>query len=47
MTFIENSQEKRAIAIDLTDQGHLIVQFDNGDLQTLRSGEISLSSWEN
>lgn len=47
VTFIENSQEKRAIAIDLTDQGHLIVQFENGDLQTLRSGEISLSSWEN
>ena len=47
MTFVENSQEKHATAIDLTDQGHLIVQFDNGDLQTLRSGEISLSSWEN
>lgn len=47
VTFVENSQEKHATAIDLTDQGHLIVQFDNGDLQTLRSGEISLSSWEN
>ncbi|MGT2935536.1 bifunctional biotin--[acetyl-CoA-carboxylase] ligase/biotin operon repressor BirA [Streptococcus castoreus] len=47
VTFLENNHKKQATAIDLTDQGHLIVQLENNDLQTLRSGEISLSSWEN
>lgn len=45
VSFQENDRQKTATAIDLTDEGHLIVQLDNGQLQVLRSGEISLSSW--
>ncbi|CNK75576.1 biotin--protein ligase [Streptococcus agalactiae] len=32
-------------AIDITDKGYLVVELDDGQLKTLRSGEISLSSW--
>lgn len=46
VSFQENDRQKTATAIDLTDEGHLIVRLDNGQLQVLRSGEISLSSWE-
>ncbi|MGT2932966.1 bifunctional biotin--[acetyl-CoA-carboxylase] ligase/biotin operon repressor BirA [Streptococcus catagoni] len=45
VTFIENNQKISAKAIDITDQGYLIIENDRGEIKTLRSGEISLSSW--
>lgn len=45
VTFQENQKSISATAIDVTDQGHLVVQLEDGQLHTLKSGEISLSSW--
>lgn len=45
VTFIENDQTIQAQAIDITDQGHLIVKLIDGQEKILSSGEISLSSW--
>lgn len=46
VTFIENDRLFSGIAKDITDHGHLLVKLDNGQEKLLRSGEISLSSWE-
>lgn len=46
VTFSENDIEFTGLAIDITNQGHLLVKLDNGQEKLLRSGEISLSSWE-
>lgn len=46
VTFSENDIEFSGLAIDITNQGHLLVKLDNGQEKLLRSGEISLSSWE-
>ncbi|VTS12818.1 bifunctional biotin--[acetyl-CoA-carboxylase] ligase/biotin operon repressor BirA [Streptococcus pseudoporcinus] len=45
ISFLEKEQLVTARAIDITDQGHLVVQLADGQEQILRSGEISLSSW--
>ena len=45
VTFIENEQIKSAFVEDITNKGHLIVSLPDGSKQTLKSGEISLSSW--
>lgn len=45
VTFIENDVTISGIAEEITDQGHLIVRLENGQEMTLRSGEVSLSSW--
>lgn len=44
--FSENDIEFSGLAIDITNQGYLLVKLDNGQEKLLRSGEISLSSWE-
>ncbi|SFG12044.1 bifunctional biotin--[acetyl-CoA-carboxylase] ligase/biotin operon repressor BirA [Streptococcus equinus] len=46
VTFSENDIEFSGLAIDITNQGHLLVKLDNGQEKLLRSGEVSLSSWE-
>ncbi|WP_274656539.1 bifunctional biotin--[acetyl-CoA-carboxylase] ligase/biotin operon repressor BirA [Streptococcus equinus] len=46
VTFSENDIEFSGLAIDITNQGHLLVKLDTGQEKLLRSGEISLSSWE-
>jgi len=46
VTFSENDIDFSGLAIDITNQGHLLVKLDNGQEKLLRSGEISLSSWE-
>lgn len=46
VTFSENDIEFSGLAIDITNQGYLLVKLDNGQEKLLRSGEISLSSWE-
>ncbi|VTS31181.1 BirA bifunctional protein [Streptococcus pseudoporcinus] len=45
VSFLEKEQLVAARAIDITDQGHLVIQLADGQEQILRSGEISLSSW--
>lgn len=44
ITFTQNSTLITAKAVDLTPEGHLVIE-QNGELTTLSSGEISLSSW--
>ncbi len=34
--------EDRGTAVDITQEGHLVVKLDNGETTTLRSGEITL-----
>ena len=46
VTFMENDQLFSGDATDVTNQGHLLVTLDNGQEKLLRSGEISLSSWQ-
>ena len=46
VTFMENDQLFSGVATDVTNQGHLLVTLDNGQEKLLRSGEISLSSWQ-
>ncbi|SCW43252.1 bifunctional biotin--[acetyl-CoA-carboxylase] ligase/biotin operon repressor BirA [Streptococcus equinus] len=46
VTFSENDIEFSGLAIDITNHGHLLVKLDTGQEKLLRSGEISLSSWE-
>ena len=43
---MENDQLFSGVATDVTNQGHLLVTLDNGQEKLLRSGEISLSSWQ-
>ncbi|PZO96185.1 MAG: bifunctional biotin--[acetyl-CoA-carboxylase] synthetase/biotin operon repressor [Streptococcus pyogenes] len=45
VNYMQQGQEIQAKAIDITNQGYLIVQKKDGSLETLHSGEISLSSW--
>lgn len=45
VTYSKNNQIIHGRAIDITDQGYLIVEKTDKTLETLHSGEISLSSW--
>ncbi|KHD44436.1 bifunctional biotin--[acetyl-CoA-carboxylase] ligase/biotin operon repressor BirA [Streptococcus hongkongensis] len=45
VTYMKNKQVVKARAIDITDQGYLVVEREDKQLETLHSGEISLSSW--
>ncbi|MBJ8349609.1 bifunctional biotin--[acetyl-CoA-carboxylase] ligase/biotin operon repressor BirA [Streptococcus zalophi] len=46
ITFLEDGKTYQGVAEDITDNGALIVQLDNGKTKTLLGGDISLSSWE-
>lgn len=46
ITFFEEGKIYQGIANDITDNGALIVQLDNGKTKTLLGGDISLSSWK-
>ncbi|HEO3046830.1 TPA: bifunctional biotin--[acetyl-CoA-carboxylase] ligase/biotin operon repressor BirA [Streptococcus agalactiae] len=45
VSFMDGQTMYSGKAIDITDKGYLVVELDDGQLKTLRSGEISLSSW--
>ncbi|MBF0818950.1 bifunctional biotin--[acetyl-CoA-carboxylase] ligase/biotin operon repressor BirA [Streptococcus acidominimus] len=45
VTFSQQNQHYCGVAVAITDTGALQVQLDNGNLKTLSSGEVSLSSW--
>ncbi|MFV8212005.1 bifunctional biotin--[acetyl-CoA-carboxylase] ligase/biotin operon repressor BirA [Streptococcus pluranimalium] len=45
VTYHQDNKLISAKAIDITDQGHLLLQTDDGGILTLASGEVSLSSW--
>ena len=42
ITYIENSKAVSAIALEIDEEGGLTVQKENGEILTLRSGEISI-----
>lgn len=42
ITYLENNIQKEATAVDIDDNGGLIVKDDNKNLHTLQSGEISV-----
>lgn len=42
ITFVENGTFYKANALDIVDDGALLVKLDNGNTRTLSSGEISL-----
>lgn len=42
INFIKNAKVTPATAIDIDSTGGLVVQLENGDITTLRSGEISI-----
>ncbi len=46
VTFEENNKTITAKAVDITDLGHLVVELEDKTLKTIRSGEVSLSSWK-
>ena len=39
---ISNGECKKALALDVDDLGGLVVKYENGEVETLRSGEISI-----
>ncbi|MGT2887088.1 bifunctional biotin--[acetyl-CoA-carboxylase] ligase/biotin operon repressor BirA [Streptococcus didelphis] len=45
VSFWQEDKEYRALATDITDQGHLILKLSDGHEKILGSGEVSLSSW--
>lgn len=45
VTFTQNGEEYSGIAEDITPNGGLLVQLDNGTMMEISSGEVSLSSW--
>ncbi|MGT2597995.1 bifunctional biotin--[acetyl-CoA-carboxylase] ligase/biotin operon repressor BirA [Streptococcus uberis] len=46
VTFMENDTLISGKAIAITDEGHLVIRLESGQEKILRSGEISLSSWQ-
>jgi BirA family biotin operon repressor/biotin-[acetyl-CoA-carboxylase] ligase len=42
INFIQNDRVTPATAIEIDETGGLVVRLDNGELTTLRSGEISI-----
>ncbi|AHY15481.1 bifunctional biotin--[acetyl-CoA-carboxylase] ligase/biotin operon repressor BirA [Streptococcus iniae] len=45
VTYYKNEKLVEGKAIAITDQGYLIVEHPDGQVETLPSGEVSLSSW--
>ncbi len=45
VTYEKDGQSMTAKVLDITDQGHLVLEMNDGQTLTLASGEISLSSW--
>ncbi|MBJ8325939.1 bifunctional biotin--[acetyl-CoA-carboxylase] ligase/biotin operon repressor BirA [Streptococcus pacificus] len=45
ITFTKDGKPYQGTAIDITNNGALIVQLDNGKTKTLLGGEVILSSW--
>jgi BirA family biotin operon repressor/biotin-[acetyl-CoA-carboxylase] ligase len=46
INLIKNKEIKRAKAIDLGEEGELIVQYENGEIDSIISGEISVRTLE-
>ncbi len=44
INFTQNGKEHAGIAEDINNEGNLIARLDNGEVVTLKSGEISLGS---
>lgn len=45
ISFVETGQPVAATAIDLSEQGELLIQLPSGESRWLTGGEISLTSW--
>ncbi|MGT2771808.1 bifunctional biotin--[acetyl-CoA-carboxylase] ligase/biotin operon repressor BirA [Streptococcus marimammalium] len=46
ISFLEDGKTYQGVAEDITDNGALVVQLDNGKTKILLGGDISLSSWK-
>ncbi len=46
VSFVRDGKEEVGTASDIRDDGNLVITLDNGEVVSLNSGEISLSSWE-
>lgn len=44
VSFLKNNRLNKAKAVDISDEGALVVQYENGDLDYLNSGEISIKT---
>ncbi|MDZ4994530.1 biotin--[acetyl-CoA-carboxylase] ligase [Clostridium perfringens] len=44
VSFLKNNKLNKAKAVDISDEGALVVQYENGDLDYLNSGEISIKT---
>lgn len=44
VSFLKNNRLNKAKAVDISDEGALVVQYENGDLDYLNSGEISVKT---
>ena len=44
ITYYRNGQVRNGRAVDVNDQGNLVIEKNNGEIEVLNSGEVSLSS---
>ncbi|HHD2753997.1 TPA: biotin--[acetyl-CoA-carboxylase] ligase [Clostridium perfringens] len=44
VSFLKNNRLNKAKAVDISDEGALVVQYENGDLDYLNSGEVSIKT---
>lgn len=44
VSFLKNNRLNKAKTVDISDEGALVVQYENGDLDYLNSGEISIKT---
>ena len=44
VSFLKNNKLNKGLAIDITDEGALVVKYENGEIDYLNSGEISVKT---
>ncbi|HAT4245733.1 TPA: biotin--[acetyl-CoA-carboxylase] ligase [Clostridium perfringens] len=44
VSFLKNNKMNKGVAIDITDDGALVVKYENGEIEYLNSGEVSVKT---
>ena len=44
VSFLKNNKLNKGLAIDITDEGALVVKYENGEIEYLNSGEVSVKT---
>ena len=44
VSFLKNNKLNKGLAIDITDEGALVVKYENGEIDYLNSGEVSVKT---